>query len=92
MNTAATRPETWTPEKAGFSRPKQMDDPEFKKMFPMIQSMQAKDIKITGGTMSEPRLPERYGQGYHGWRVTTGTIDMVMKTIGKVNRIAGNRK
>ena len=33
-------------------RAKQMDDPEFPKMFPMIQSMMAKDVKITGGTMT----------------------------------------
>ena len=33
-------------------RAKQMDDPEFAKMFPMIQSMMAKDIKVTGGTMT----------------------------------------
>lgn len=29
-----------------------MDDPMFAKMFPMMQSMHAKDIKITGGTIS----------------------------------------
>jgi hypothetical protein len=33
-------------------RAKQMDDPEFAKMFPMIQAMMAKDIKVTGGTMT----------------------------------------
>jgi hypothetical protein len=30
---------------------KQMDDPEFKQMFPMIQEMQPKNITITGGVM-----------------------------------------
>lgn len=31
-------------------RAKQMDDPEFKEMFPMIQAMQAADVKVTGGS------------------------------------------
>ena len=30
---------------------KQMDDPEFKQMFPMIQEMQPKNITITGGVV-----------------------------------------
>jgi hypothetical protein len=61
-------------------RAKQMDDPEFKKMFPMIQSMQAKDIKITGGTMSgNTATLNATGKDTMGGGVTTGTIDMVME-------------
>ena len=33
-------------------RGKQLDDPKMKAMLPMIQSMQPKDIKVTGGTMT----------------------------------------
>lgn len=54
---------------------KQMDDPDFKKMFPLIQSMQPKKIKITGGavdgdnaTLTVLSLDEAN---------TTGTVKMV---------------
>ena len=61
-------------------RAKQMDDPEFKKMFPMIQSMQAKDIKITGGTMTGNAATLNVtGKDSMGGGVSTGTIDMVME-------------
>jgi hypothetical protein len=61
-------------------RAKQMDDPEFKKMFPMIQSMQAKEIKITGGTMSgNTATLNATGKDSMGGGVSTGTIDMVME-------------
>lgn len=61
-------------------RAKQMDDPEFKKMFPMIQSMQAKDIKITGGTVSgNTAILNATGTDSMGGGASTGTIDMVME-------------
>ena len=61
-------------------RAKQMDDPEFAKMFPMIQSMMAKDIKITGGTMTskEANLTAEGKDGMTGG-VTKGEIHMVME-------------
>jgi hypothetical protein len=33
-------------------RAKQLDDPQMKEMLPMMQALQPKDIKITGGTMT----------------------------------------
>ncbi len=61
-------------------RGKQMDDPEFKKMFPMIQSMQAKDIKITGGTIAgNTATINAAGTDSMGGGASTGTIDMVME-------------
>jgi hypothetical protein len=40
--------------------------------------MQAKDIKVTGGTMSDTATLNARAR-YHGWQVTTGTIDLVME-------------
>ena len=61
-------------------RAKQMDTPDFKKMFPMIQAMMAKDIKVTGGTMtaSEATL-NATGKDQMGGGETTGTISMVLE-------------
>ncbi|MGH9858317.1 MAG: hypothetical protein ACRD4B_10780 [Acidobacteriota bacterium] len=61
-------------------RAKQMDDPEFAKMFPMIQSMMAKDIKVTGGTMTskEANLTAEGKDGMTG-SVAKGEIHMDME-------------
>jgi hypothetical protein len=61
-------------------RAKQMDDPEFKKMFPMIQSMQAKNIKITGGSIAGNQATlNATGTDSMGGGTATGTIGMVME-------------
>jgi hypothetical protein len=61
-------------------RAKQMDDPEFAKMFPMIQSMMAKDIKVTGGTMTskEANLTAE-GKDEMTGAVAKGEIHMVLE-------------
>ncbi len=61
-------------------RAKQMDDPEFAKMFPMIQSMMASDIKLTGGTMTgkEANLTAEGKDGMTGG-VTKGEIHMILE-------------
>jgi len=61
-------------------RAKQMDDPEFAKMFPMIQSMMAKDIKVTGGTMTakEANLTAE-GKDSMAGGVTKGEIHMLLE-------------
>jgi len=61
-------------------RAKQMDDPDFAKMFPMIQSMMAKDIKVTGGTMTskEANLTAEGKDGMSG-ALTQGEIHMVLE-------------
>jgi hypothetical protein len=61
-------------------RAKQMDDPEFAKMFPMIQSMMANDIKVTGGTMTskEANLTAEGKDGMTG-AVAKGEIHMVLE-------------
>ena len=61
-------------------RAKQMDDPEFKEMFPMIQSMMAKDIKVTGGTMTSKEANiTAEGKDSMGDGVTKGEIHMVLE-------------
>ena len=61
-------------------RAKQMDSPDFAKMFPMIQSMMAKDIKITGGTMTskEANLTAE-GKDPMTGGVSKGEIHMVLE-------------
>jgi hypothetical protein len=61
-------------------RAKEMDDPDFSKMFPMIQSMMAKDIKITGGTMTskEANLTAE-GKDSMSGGVTKGEIHMILE-------------
>lgn len=59
---------------------KSMDDPDFKKMFPMMQSMTAKDIKITGGTMNgNAATLNAEGTDPMGGGKTKGTIQMVLE-------------
>ena len=61
-------------------RAKQMESPDFPKMFPMIQSMMAKDIKITGGTATskEANLTAEGKDGMSG-QMTKGEIHMVLE-------------
>ena len=61
-------------------RAKQMDSPDFEQMFPMIQSMMAKDIKVTGGTMTskEANLTAEGKDGMSG-QVSKGEIHMVLE-------------
>ena len=61
-------------------RVQQMDDPEFKKMFPMIQAMQAKNIKITGGSIAGNQATlNAQGTSSLGGGTSIGTIDMVLE-------------
>jgi hypothetical protein len=55
---------------------KDMDDPDFKKMFPMIQAMQAKNIKVTGGAV-DGDTATLLTEGKDGDQKTTGRITMV---------------
>jgi hypothetical protein len=61
-------------------RAKQMDDPEFPKMFPMIQALMAQDIKVTGGTMTskEANLTAE-GKGSMSDGPAKGEIHMVLE-------------
>jgi hypothetical protein len=58
---------------------KSMDDPTFAKMFPMMQSMHAKDIKITGGTMTATAATLNAEGKDSGGAVAKGTISMVLE-------------
>jgi len=62
-------------------RAKEMDDPEFAKMFfPMIQSIMAKDIKITGGTIAGNQATlNAQGKDEMTGGVSKGTISMVLE-------------
>lgn len=61
-------------------RAQQMETPDFDEMFPMIQSMMAKDIKVTGGTMAakEANLTAE-GKDSMGGGVAKGEIHMVLE-------------
>jgi hypothetical protein len=61
-------------------RAKQMEDPEFPKMFAMVQELMAKDIKITGGKMTskEATLTAEGKDGMTG-EPTKGEIHMVLE-------------
>ncbi len=69
---------------------KQMESEDFKKMFPMIQAMQAKDIKITGGTMTETEATlNAEGTDRMDGAPSKGTISMVLEEKQwKVNKDA----
>ncbi|HEX3069914.1 MAG TPA: hypothetical protein VHX14_15195, partial [Thermoanaerobaculia bacterium] len=51
-------------------------DPDFKKLFPLIQAMQAKNIKVTGGA-SDGTHATLLATGKDGDTVSHGTITMV---------------
>ena len=61
---------------ASADRAKQMDDPEFKKMLPMIQAMQPKNVKITGGSV-DGNTATLLATAKDGKETSTGTITMV---------------
>jgi hypothetical protein len=68
-------------------RAKEMESPEFEKMFPLIQSMMAKDIKVTGGTIQNNNATlTAEGKSAMGGEVSKGTIDMVLE--GKQWKVA----
>jgi len=57
-------------------RAKSLDDPEFKEMFPLIQAMQAKNIKVTGGAV-DGDTATLLATGKDGDATSNGTITMV---------------
>lgn len=57
-------------------RAKQMDSAEFKEMFPMIQAMQPKNMKITGGAV-DGDTATLLATAKDGKETSTGTITMV---------------
>src|SRR2546423_3189723 len=57
-------------------RAKSLDDPDFKEMFPMIQAMQAKNIKVTGGAV-DGDTATLMATGKDGDATSHGTIAMV---------------
>ena len=58
------------------ARAKQMDDPEFKQMFPLVQAMEPKKIKITGGAMNGDKATLTATGDSEG-SPAKGTIEMV---------------
>src|ERR1051326_369022 len=60
-------------------RVKTLDDPDFKEMFPMIQAMQAKNIKVTGGAV-DGDTATLLATGKDGDATTNGTITMVRES------------
>jgi hypothetical protein len=61
-------------------RAKEMDAPEFKEMFPLIQSMMAKNVKVTGGTMTgNTATLNCEGTDSMGGGASKGTISMVLE-------------
>lgn len=58
------------------NRAKSMDDPDFKKMFPVIQAMQPKNIKITGGAV-DGESATLIASSKDGGETSNGTINMV---------------
>jgi hypothetical protein len=58
------------------ARAKDLDDPDFKKMFPLIQAMQAKNIKVTGGAI-DGDTATLLATGKDGDATSNGTITMV---------------
>jgi len=58
------------------ARAKQMDDPDFKQMFPLVQAMEPKKIKITGGAMNGDKATLTATGDSEG-APAKGTIEMV---------------
>jgi hypothetical protein len=61
---------------ASAERAKQMDAPEFKEMLPMIQAMQPKNVKITGGSVDGDSAT-LLATAKDGKETSTGTITLV---------------
>lgn len=57
---------------------KSFDDPDFKKMFPLMQAMRAKNVKITGGTI-DGKTATLLATGKDDSGTTTGKITMVLE-------------
>ena len=57
-------------------RVKEMDSPDFKKMFGLVQALQPKNIKITGGTI-DGDTATLLATGKDESGTTNGTITMV---------------
>jgi hypothetical protein len=55
---------------------KSMDDPDFKKMFGLMQALRAKNVKITGGTI-DGNTATLLATGKDDSGTTTGTITMI---------------
>jgi hypothetical protein len=61
-------------------RAKQMDDPQFKEMFTMMQALQPKDIKILGGTMTAKEATlKAEGKAEGAEQKQTGEIHMILE-------------
>jgi hypothetical protein len=60
-------------------RARQLDDPKMKEMLPMMQSMMAKDIKITGGTMTSKEATLNVEGKDETGAKETGTVHMVLE-------------
>jgi hypothetical protein len=58
------------------ARAKEMDTPDFKQMFPLIQQMQPKNVKITGGSV-DGETATLLATAKDGKEVSTGSITMV---------------
>ena len=59
-------------------RAKQVDDPDFKKMLPMIQAMEPKNVKITGGAI-DGNTATLNATAKDGKETSKGTITMVLE-------------
>jgi len=59
-------------------RAKQVDDPDFKKMLPMIQAMEPKNVKITGGAI-DGNTATLKAAAKDGKETSKGTITMVLE-------------
>jgi hypothetical protein len=57
-------------------RAKQMDDPDFKQMFPLVQAMEPKKIKVTGGAVNGDKATLT-ATGDSDGAPAKGTIEMV---------------
>jgi hypothetical protein len=57
---------------------KSMDDPDFKKMFPLMQALRAKNVKITGGTI-DGNTATLLATGKDDSGTTNGKITMVLE-------------
>ncbi len=67
-------------------RAKQMDDPDFKQMFPLLQEMEPKKIKITGGAISGDKATLTATGDMNGTQAK-GTIAMVRERgVWKVDK------
>jgi hypothetical protein len=55
---------------------KDFDDPDFAKMFPLVQAMQAKNIKVTGGAVDGDKAT-LIVTGKDGDATSNGTVEMV---------------